>query len=56
MDNCKNCRFFSSADSECRKNPPAIKLGDYENVGIWPTVSEDLFCGAFEEPKYKVVQ
>ena len=45
---CRNCCFAvqTTYALECRKNPPRI-VDRYDQVGKWPYVYEEDWCGAW---------
>lgn len=58
---CKDCRYFESESSTCRKNPPTahvllvpqqFALNGFhpaiQNITTWPQIPKESWCGAFE--------
>lgn len=57
---CKNCRFFSPLDNQCRAEPPkvfpiTVGNGNIQLFGGWPPVREEQWCGYFD-PDLNVVK
>lgn len=54
MAKCRNCRFYHHGESECRRRAPshtlAYTIGEAPEAYsyIWPTTSDDDWCGDFE--------
>lgn len=42
---CGNCRFYQTAESECRRYAPSPAEGDKK--AHWPTVAMDDWCGEY---------
>lgn len=63
--NCSNCKFaldkpaMQGGGLECRRNPPlviAIVVGNQAQIiSVQPTVTEDFYCGEFQEAKPKFI-
>ena len=49
---CRICRFWNdhkTGRGECRRAPPIVTGGMMSHVEtVWPTTSEDDWCGGFE--------
>jgi len=58
-ETCKDCKFFGLDNDnyslgECKKNPPIYHETDgIPDVGIFPLVSKDDWCGSYENSPLK---
>lgn len=54
--NCSDCKFYSVADQECRRNAPTFTMSlsggwmwfSSDAVSGWPNVGPDDWCGEWE--------
>jgi len=54
QDDCSRCRYFLASGGEepdgwgeCRRYPPLVNRGDPLDLGLFPTVGEAMWCGAW---------
>lgn len=52
-ENCGCCLFYSErlGFSECHRNPPVHVDGSGDELGAWPKITEEDWCGEFKESK-----
>ncbi len=43
---CTSCRFFSDANSQCRRNAPSPQ--GHRQIIQWPIVKPDDWCGEYK--------